>query len=705
MKKCFRKAFLFAVILFYIFPAFAQSQNGKSPIIPGKHRGAVTALVRDGNGRILSTGEDGFLEIWNNQAAVDRFQLSPYAIKAMVLRPGKPQITVVESDGIGLYRISAWDYEAKKNLFTLRFRDPISYINYSASGGFLIVARSGRTGLAFIHPETGEVLESPDNLPGAIAFAATGRSEKNMICYLSSGSLSYWDLEAGTELQRFDAPPNIQSPVLFGNNRFLGGFDSQGLILLDVVTGLVLARDNLISGGTIFVDNSDSSGSGGAVQFNCGSPAGGGYLIYRMEIDLSGRLVTVSQKTVQTDGDVSACISVGADNVVLGATSGTLWLSDKSGIRTLNTGVTGRIIAAAASSSALAFISEGGRIGYLPLDYSLLEDNSILTLEDISDGAALTSITSLPQANTGGAAVPQGTAVSQFLLWQSEEGRSTPVIKSLWGPPVECFTSQSFLDFPLRVPLRSVAVMGASILFLDVSGTVSILNQESGETKYSYSAAGSVDAAFVDPNTIILGSSAVSGTTPFITINTVTGETVPITYPAMVGVRVYRGGSGALYGAAINQSGDNTQTSIIRLNTSNPARSEKLVDFNGEDSSFSMAESGGNLAATLGGGDAVLYRSSPEGKSGGPNLVPLERSIGLPVKIIDGGRWFIVLDGEGCVTWHDNQTGSLLAVFRLYTEKSRQTENLRTSGPEPAFPNLWVLENGGNTIQGKVVKR
>jgi WD40 repeat protein len=97
----------------------------------GSHRGKVNAVLWDaGHSQILSAGADGFLGIWDikNNRAEDRFQLSSYALSSMVLRPGKPQIALIENDGLGLYRISAWDYEAKRNLFILRFRDPVSYI-------------------------------------------------------------------------------------------------------------------------------------------------------------------------------------------------------------------------------------------------------------------------------------------------------------------------------------------------------------------------------------------------------------------------------------------------------------------------------------------------------------------------------------------------------------------------------------------------
>jgi len=53
--------------------------------------------------------------------------------------------------------------------------------------------------------------------------------------------------------------------------------------------------------------------------------------------------------------------------------------------------------------------------------------------------------------------------------------------------------------------------------------------------------------------------------------------------------------------------------------------------------------------------------------------------------IADGKRWLVVLDGDGGINWNDNQTGSLLAVFRLRHEG-------------------WVLERGGAVVGGEIVR-
>jgi hypothetical protein len=566
--------------------------------------------------------------------------VSHYAIKFMALRPGKSEIAVVESDGFSINSVSAWNYETKKRLFTLRFRDSVSGINYSAAGSFLIVSLSGAGATVLLDPQTGEALKSPE-LPRSLTFASTGLSERNIVCYQPSGILSYWNLETGNETQRFNVPLNIQNTVLFGNNRFLAGFDSGGLLVLDAVTGLVLAREAAIRQGSIFVENADSA------RFYCVSDSASSCTIYLMEVSLNGVLTTVNRRTLFIN-EVNRGISVGGDNFILGTRLGDLWLAGAAETRVLETRNQEGILDIAVSSSNIALVCESGAIVYLPLDYSLFEDGFSLITESIGGGQIYTGIASSPLPSE-----------SRFLLW--DNGRSTPMVITP--------STRIMLDkLNMRSPIRSTAMLGGSILFLNTTGVVSILDRGSGETTFSWSAAGSVDAAFIDIDTIIIGRNAAAGNTPFLAVNFLTGETVPLAYPGVLGIKVYRGASGAIYGAVVDQAAGNVRTSIIRLNLSAPARSERIVEYDGEDPFIVMAESGGNLAATLGTGMAAFYlnRQSSSGQPG-QEAVFFEGA-GFPVKIIDGGHFFVVLDVEGTISWYDNQTGRSLADFRLYQD-------------------------------------
>ena len=83
-----------------------------------------------------------------------------------------------------------------------------------------------------------------------------------------------------------------------------------------------------------------------------------------------------------------------------------------------------------------------------------------------------------------------------------------------------------------------------------------------------------------------------------------------------------------------------------------------------------------------------MYRIAESQREDESPVLPLERSPGLPLKILDGGRWFILLDTEGNITWHDPGTGKILALLRLYE-------------------NEWILETFGKEgtfIRGRVTK-
>jgi hypothetical protein len=219
--------------------------------------------------------------------------------------------------------------------------------------------------------------------------------------------------------------------------------------------------------------------------------------------------------------------------------------------------------------------------------------------------------------------------------------------------------------------------LGKEALLLDLVGNLTLVNLESGGAGFSFSSAGSLDAVFRDPQHIIIGQSAPQGrNTPFLLVNTETGETVPLRYPAAIGAQVYQGSGGTLYGAVIDSSAGSAKTSILQLDLNRPESSVPLAEYQGEDSGFYMAESGGILASTLGGDGATLYH--PQGQ------IPFERSSGLPLRLIGTETCFVTLDSEGNIAWHDNQSGKLLALLRLYGEE-------------------WVLEKpGGERLGGKL---
>ncbi|MDR1419198.1 MAG: WD40 repeat domain-containing protein [Treponema sp.] len=611
---------------------------GLAEEMPGPHRGRITALAGDG-GRVISAGEDGFLESWNIRegGAEERFQIGFVPVTAMVKQPGKPRVCVLESDGFALYRVSVWDYREKIRVFSLDFRDPVSCLGYSAGGRFIIIAHSGRAGLFLIDSETGESLPPPD-IPGTPVFAATGRSGRSMLTYLGNGRLSYRDLETGEEREAFAAPPRLSSLVLFGGNRFLAGLDGENLVVLDAVNAEVLfrkeAKGAFLSaypqGGKAYSlapvperGNGEEriyelSGwkSGGTDRGQAGTP------IPRTRVGLGGESVTAFLST--------------EEGIFFGTDGGKAGVIGEDGLaRVFAAGGRKRIIEAEVSGETLAVITEDGRLGFLPSDFSRIDGSFSPILRPCPGYTRLSGA-----GRKGGA---------EFVLWQTAARTPPPVLVR------EGFPDRAIEEADFRFPLRSVSALEDKLLFLDAAGNVLVIDAGTGKRIFSFSASGAIDAAFADGDNIILGRSAAAGNGAFLAVNIANGETVPLYLSARTGVRVYRSSRGAVYGAIVEENP--RKTVVVSLEVRAPGKKERLFEYGGEDTLFALAESGGAPALNPGGGEAFLI-----GKEG---TFPLERGQGLPVKLLDGGSFFITLDGEGGLSWQDNAAGKLLALFRL----------------------------------------
>jgi hypothetical protein len=345
--------------------------------------------------------------------------------------------------------------------------------------------------------------------------------------------------------------------------------------------------------------------------------------------------------------------------LILGTTEGRVYrLLEPGTAAALTTGSQVPVRNAAVSGESAVFITGNGFTGMTPRDYTALREGEPLSLYPA--GPYRRAASDSGSADSGG-----------FVFWQDQTVQDAPVVKQTPGEG-----GMPFYRLSINLPLTEVSVLGKQALFLDSAGGITVVSTETGRTVFTFSSAGSLDAAFLDDRNIVIGRSSVSGGTPFLKINIRTGETVPLPYPAAVGLGLYRGGSGTLYAVAIEIGGAAAKTTIIALDANRPAQSQKLVEYQDEDSSFSFAESSGAFASTMGGDGATLYRDGA--------FYPFERSPGLPALLIDGGIAFIAVDGEGNITWHSAYDGSLLALLRIRADRwelENRNENLIITGP------------------------
>lgn len=648
-KKCICILLLFSL---WSIPVFSQGffSNRRSVSVDveapaSQHRGPVTALVYDEDKNILlSAGTDGYIVMWdlNKTEAKERFQISPYSIVSMALRPGMSELAVVESDGYGLYRISAWDYLEKKKLFTLIFRDPISYLTYSASGSFLIASRSARTGVVFIDPSNGQLRQSPNDLSGPLHFIATGKSERTMICYSGQGILSYWNLENGREIKQLSVLPDLESPILFGNNRFFAGIQNQGLTVFDAVSGNELGR-RFLSGDAKIIGTRADTNELYILQ---------GDNIAKIILDDSGYPRQQSQISIQAEQDISTALTNNSGHII-GKNDGSLAkISNYGMLMPFKASERIDITDIAVSGEYIGILGPELFL-VLPNNMQSLRNDAIITLDK-------------PGSMQHLAAGPDGT----FILW-SNDGEDA----------VKQWTSDGLLEVSgamTGLPIKSMSTYLSYMLFLDSAGNINIINNKDKNKIFSYTSIGLLDAAFIDERRIIVGRSVTSrAATPFIIIDTVTGETVPGPYPIQAVTTLYRGESGTVYAAGI--STDTTvKTGIYRLNVEDISDSTALLEFQGEDVAVSIAECAGTVVSSLGGDGASIF--------GSRGFYPLERSDGLPEIISSSRNQYVVLDTDGAIHWHAPNNGKRIMTLDLYEDS-------------------WILERvNGTNLKGSILQ-
>jgi hypothetical protein len=380
--------------------------------------------------------------------------------------------------------------------------------------------------------------------------------------------------------------------------------------------------------------------------------------LYEFALNNTGTLEFISRIPLPSAMGLVSGAAMAENTAFLGTGSGLVWTykDEKSRVMDIREQQL-QVLELAASGSTLALMAEGNLLGFIPLDYRTWKEKDGIHLGDAENYTRLAT---------------DGDGPQQFLLWQPNTGAF---------PALRYANGQSLVldQLSRRFPLQSASLLDDKALFLDTAGNITVLSTVSGRELFSFSAAGALDAEFYDDRNIIIGRSTVSGVSPFLMVNIETEETVPLAYSASIGARIYRTLSGSCYGAAIEQGAGNTiKTSILRLNPAKAALPVPLAEYQGEDIDFGIAECEGVLASTIGGDGAAIH--SPEG------IIPFERGPGLPVQLISGGSFFIALDGDGNISWHQSQTGELLAILRIDA-------------------NEWVLEkNQGRVLRGPVIK-
>jgi len=671
MKKyIFIKSLIFSLIFFITLNLYAQNNNARLPQtnLAGGHRGNISALIHNGD-TVISAGEDGFLVTWNipQKKAVDRFQLTTYKIQSMVKHPNKDEICIIEIAGTDIYKISVWNYIQKQKFYTISLDGPFSFLNYSANGSYILISGEDGTLLYILEASTGKILSIPTIPSGNITFAITGRAERNLLIYQSeyedddgnyvfSGQIIYFDLTTMTITGHFDAPGDLNNLVIFGNNRFLAGINHDGLQLINAATGDVLdSRQNIgrnallcaFDDGFYCLNFNQITREGNAILYRFNADRNGKLIENRQALFFNNRISTISFNKnmifAQTDLSLQASL---------------LLLEQQNRLTLLNFNFQKRITEIAAAKETIAFLDIDNTLFLIPNNPNISgKPQNTLSLSGIEN------------QNYNKLTPIYYNSKDYFILWQDSNTRLAPQLLDDKGQRI------NILTFLLgRHPLRSFSLYNDKLLALDSGGNISVFNLESiinGENSirpvFNFTATGAIDSTFINNDYIRICRSAVNNS-PFLIINIKTGETIPVLFNAQgfaqtgfaeAGIYTYTGNSGNNYAIVMIRNEDRINTTFLELSipsqtglasTGFLSTNKILFEYPGEARNISISESNRNLAVLCDSEGAKIISTEN---------IAFERTSGLPIKMQSTNEYFISLDSEGNITWHENSTGKI----------------------------------------------
>ncbi|NLM00788.1 MAG: hypothetical protein GX220_04970 [Treponema sp.] len=247
MKKNFTIIFFifFVLSISNIYSQLYNSHQG--------HSGNITSIVQSEE-NFFTSGSDGFIIKWDKNGTGEHYQLSSIEIKMLVTHPTKDEIAIYETDGFSVYRLSVWKWQEKKLIFSNRFTDSITSLNYSAQGTFLIVGTSSVDGLFFLDSTTGKPIPILKEQIGVTTLTKTNKSESTAVLYSPSGFIYYADIKTGEPKANIECSSYLENPLIFSNNIYLAGSSYNGIEIINAIEGNTVATIN-INSNIFFVTN------------------------------------------------------------------------------------------------------------------------------------------------------------------------------------------------------------------------------------------------------------------------------------------------------------------------------------------------------------------------------------------------------------------------------------------------------------------
>lgn len=631
-----KKTFILIFWTFFTFSLFSQSH-----ISMQSHQDSVTTVCGLENGpfanenSFVSAGQDGFLIRWTEDGAGEHYQISDLEIRMIARAPNGTDIAVYETDGGLVNRLSVWNWKTLTRKYARRFSNAITSLSYTEKGTFIVVGTATVNGVVFLNASTGSVVSGKiREAPGIISMAVSSSTENTMVTYSPSGTLTYYNLRNGQQSAKFDVSFGLEQPVLFNNNVFFAGVTNDGISVVQATTGkealFVSAKSPLLLCSRFDRDLYYLEFDG---------------KIYSLKVleNLDNNTVA-APKTVKNISRLSAseaivCGTKAGNEIVLGSKSGQIY----------------KITADALPENKMASfypltdnmydkifdISQAGESFYFLTRNSVFKssyDNSLV--EKVASNSNQTNMI---------------TYNDNLILWSKNSRNAVQLVN------IESQTVSNL--FVPEKKLQSLRLFGNTLISLEGNSSVKKYDLTGRKIEKLYEGSGLQDAVLYDENMLYIAKSAATNPpSPFIFVDTVTKEVVPIDMKGNVAYSLNcEAGSRGIYGIRAAEYSGNSKTELFTFNPETK-NSSIIFSINDEDPNAFIKLYQNFIYTNIGKDQIMSYNSQTR------RQLHFKRSASLPLKIERNSDRLVILNRDGSISWYNPALASVIVDWYMTTE-------------------------------------
>lgn len=591
-------------------------------------------------GLLFTCGEDGTVRAWDPQTKglVFLLQVSHLPVKLIALSPVSPQVAVVESDGFQIFRLSVWDWQQRKRLYTVNLTETPLFLSYSSLGNYLLYGKTDWNGMVFLNAQNGSPLSFFTEGSGIVSSVFISGTENTILSYSPSGSLKYWDLRNGTKRAEFPTLSNISSLSFTANGRFMVGMSGNRLNIIDLVSGRTAASREIPNLQSVSIDPNNS-----------------------LILTLAGGRVPALNLWSYSDGTIQP------EEGPIKHPGGNIKTILLTGSRAYSASDSGIIYSQLFSEPEPTVFSQN-KILEID-DIAAGESSLILTAKNAvinctSDFFTSPSADKLPDYFHATVETnPFNTPLSikhvegnSFLVWQKNQPLGQV---SLFYPELNQYNY--LWDYSSEI--TEIKVFNNTLLSLSRAGSVEIRSLENLIPSFTYSYPGIRDITFSGKALVASGSSAALLSTPLLYINPDTLETVPILETNMLTYKVlFDPANSTLFSIGFEKRQDSLITVLKSHTGTTFDRSRTRITYSGEDhtADFVVDPATGTLFTSLGYSGVRMLSWS--------GFTSLESTDHIPRQLAIQGTWLYSLNNDYSISVWNNRTGKWIMDFYIFQD-------------------------------------